>query len=557
MGKVEQFLGEKFLIKKFPELKKSGAVKREVERQKRDGNPPVKDPAERITNWLNRLEGTKGHRDNPEKLKSLKDFYYSEYVIKPENIPDSYFENQRRIAREEGRGDIEITPQIKQELTETIIKDQKASLDTWINYFVSPDADAYPIWSKYWSFRSMLRLSNYDKEKKAFSTRSKDTVSPFPDLNREALAYVVDVIDERINNKYTAYVPIKDNAPKLQELLSKEDFGKLYAYAIENITPAETNELFITEGKWVKYPKGSDHIPLVNSLQGKGTGWCTAGESTAEIQLKGGDFYVYYSKDRSGKPAIPRAAIRMEEDKIAEVRGIAFEQNLDPYIQDVVEKKLDGFPDKEKYKKKTADMKLLTQIDNKQKKGEGLTKDELEFLYELYARIEGFGYQEDPRIKEIKGERNKRQDYALIFNCKPDQVALSEKELNQKTTVFDGSFNYRFGSKELYPSLTSVVGYVYLRYNQVKELPANLTYIKDSLDLRNTQIEKLPANIIYIGGNLWVNDSQLNEFPGSLIYIGGDLQVNGKVNKLPTNINNIVKGEIFRDKYNENYNIFE
>ena len=44
-------------------------------------------------------------------------------------------------------------------------------------------------------------------------------------------------------------------------------------------------------------------------------------------------------------------------------------------------------------------MKQLTEIDNKTKKGEKLTKDELVFLYEINAPIEYFGYEKDPRIK--------------------------------------------------------------------------------------------------------------------------------------------------------------
>ena len=74
--------------------------------------------------------------------------------------------------------------------------------------------------------------------------------------------------------------------------------------------PTEKNELLATEGQWVKYDQGSDHMPLVELLQGHGTGWCER-EWTAQTQLKAGDFYVYYSKDKEGNSTIPRAAIRM------------------------------------------------------------------------------------------------------------------------------------------------------------------------------------------------------------------------------------------------------
>ena len=64
-----------------------------------------------------------------------------------------------------------------------------------------------------------------------------------------------------------------------------------------------------------------DAQKLFQSLDGKGTGWCTAGHSTAEIQIRSGDFYVYYTYDANNEPAQPRIAIRMEgKDKIGEVR---------------------------------------------------------------------------------------------------------------------------------------------------------------------------------------------------------------------------------------------
>ena len=57
------------------------------------------------------------------------------------------------------------------------------------------------------------------------------------------------------------------------------------------------------------------------SLEGKGTGWCTAGHSTAQTQVESGDFYVYYTNDSNGEPTQPRLAIRMDGDnRIGEVR---------------------------------------------------------------------------------------------------------------------------------------------------------------------------------------------------------------------------------------------
>ncbi len=450
MGQGEKFPGLEFLAKKYP--KRSSRFINEE--RKRRGKNGVEKSEEKIADWL---LGINMDRDDPVVLGRIKQYYHKKYVIKPDEIPDTYFELQRRLAREQGHGDIEITEERKRQLTEVVISDQESSLDTWIDYLASPDAGAYPMWSKYWAFWSMVKLSAYDKEKPAFGKRGKGTTAPFPDLNREALSYVVNIISKKVEKK-----PIEepeDNS-ELQKILQSENFGDLYAYAIEKVTPGKETELQNTRGEWVKYEQGSDHMPLVASLQGHGTGWCTAGESTARVQLQGGDFYVYYSYDDIGKPSIPRVAIRMQENRIAEVRGIAIEQNLDPYIGPVVEKKLKEFGHEgDVYTKKSADMRRLTALENKAKSGQELTKDDLTFLYEINASIEGFGFQEDPRIKELRGKRNSEIDMSIFFECAPEQIARTPEGINENTKAYVGKLE-----GGVFQKLPENVEYIYRRF---------------------------------------------------------------------------------------------
>lgn len=286
-------------------------------------------------------------------------------------------------------------------------------------------------------------MGDYDKEKKSFTKRSKDTVKPFPDINREALAYVLDAVSKKYGKQHIELLALNEEEKKeFEQLLQGENFGKLYAWALEKTAVPPQEGLENIRGKWVKYPQNSDHLPLVESLQGHGTNWCTAGESTAEAQLRGGDFYVYYSLDKQGQPTIPRVAIRMQGNQIAEVRGIAKEQNLDPQIGGVVQEKLKSFPDGLKYEKRVGDMKLLTEIEQKiLRQGSGqakLTKEELLFLYEVESKIEGFGYQRDPRIKELRDQRNPEEDMLIIFECTRDQIAHNSKEINQNPKAYLG-----------------------------------------------------------------------------------------------------------------------
>ena len=495
--KMEE-VGEQFLHKKESRLHMSLPVKHEMERKKRAGERVSQKPADKIADWLKVIERTHmGHRDDPRVTERIKGYYHKKYVLKSEEIPESYFENQRRLARELGHGDIEITNESRSQQSEVIISDQESTLDNWIDYFSSPDSDNYPMWAKYLAFKGMLKLGAYDKESHAFAKRDKETVAPYPDLNREALAYVVDAIIERAKKKQITMV--EDN-PELRQLLEGANFGKLYVYAIEKVTPTEENELLNTEGKWVRFPKGFDplaFIPenfdraLVPSLQGHGTGWCTAGEWTAQAQLKGGDFYVYYSCDRSGQATIPRIAIRMQDTEIAEVRGIAHKQNLDPYIGDVLEKKLGEFGQGgEIYKKRVVDMKRLTEIDRKNTSGKELTTEELRFLYQFDSKIEGFGYQKDPRIQEILANRDPKSDLSLITGYSKEQISTTKEEALAGGIKLHYGFLH-FGSLRLTKRMKLpeiIIGSVNLgRLQSAEGLTLPAERISGFLDLHNLQ----------------------------------------------------------------------
>jgi hypothetical protein len=434
-----QLLKNKYDLHKAPEVENAAR-----QTQRHTGKKVPQDPLFRIQNYLDRinniinpsqLEGHSSFDRQERNIDMLKSRLYDRFVVKPDEISDNYWENQKRIIRERGQGgDLERVnwEELKRQNTEAIIADQRSSLDKWIDYLSSPDAP-YSDALKYFTLRSVINMAEYDKEKKIYPQRSKGTTKPFPDLNREALAYVLDAISKKYQGQKT-----DQNDPEFEKLLQGENFAKLYAWAIEKVTPASEEQLSFNKGEWVKYPQGSDHMPLIQSLQGHGTGWCTAGESTAKTQLQGGDFHVYYSNDQEGKPTIPRAAIRMEEGRIGEVRGIAKEQNLDTGAVVVVEEKLKEFPDGESYKKKVEDMRLLTNIENKTKEGQNLTAQDLVFLYEINSPIEGFGYQKDPRIVELRSQRSAEEDMPVVFECGKSQIARKVSEIRSDTKVYVG-----------------------------------------------------------------------------------------------------------------------
>ena len=389
---------------------------------------------ERLLNYFNRLE--KIHKrvsesKNKSDEKLLKGFYYDLYVIKPEDIPESYFQNQVKLARERGYGNIELTNEDKKRMTDQVIEDQKHSLDKWIEYFLyDEESKSYEMWEKYWVFQGLQNLGKYDKKTYKFSKRDKTTVYPFPPVEREFIFTTLHLMED--------YIKDKKGDEEIKSALGSGNFKMLYEYVIKQSMLKDKLQSNTTSGKWVKYEQGSDYNILRDSLQGYYTGWCTAaGENFAKSQLAGGDFYVYYSFDNNGEAKIPRIAIRMDgKNKIGEIRGIADRQNMEPEMMPILEEKLKEFPDRDKYLKKEHDMKLLTLIDKKVNNNIELTLDELKFLYEIDSKIEGFGYEKDPRINEIKNKRNIKKDCALIFDVKEEEVALSQEEWEENQNKF-------------------------------------------------------------------------------------------------------------------------
>ena len=471
---------------------------------------------ERLEELHNRVSETRSV--NGEKL--LKSFYYDLYVIKPENIPDAYFQNQVRLAKELGYGNIKLTAEAKKGMIEEVIDDQKKTLDKWIEYFLyDEESKSYEMWEKYWVFQGLQSLGKYDKENSKFSKRDKTTVYPFPSVEREYIFTTLKLMEDFLKDKKSE----KD----IKQALSTGNFKLLYEYVIKQSLFREEQQSNSTDGKWIKYEQGSDYNILRNSLQGYYTGWCTAaGENFAKDQLAGGDFYVYYSLDKNGEAKVPRIAIRMDgKDKIGEIRGIADNQNMEPEMMPILEEKLKEFPNRDKYLKKEHDMKLLTLIDKKVNNNIELTLDELKFLYEIDDQIKGFGYEEDPRIKEIKRKRKKRRDYSLIFNVKEEEVALFKEEwLNNPEkfkVLLDNIYLDSLTSTDGLVLPQHVDGNIGLHYLTSAEGLVLPQHVGNSIDLHSlTSAEGLvlPESI---GGDIYLNS--LTSAEGLVLpkYVGG------------------------------------
>lgn len=450
-----------FLNQKFTDLHKSPEVKKAVEKRiareeytKKQANKLRSNPEAKLDAYLERhaqlfdrtREENKGNTRIDRNVAMLKRAAHKQYVIDPENIPVAVYELDQQIARERGEGTIPITPEYKEKKNAEIIKGQERSLDTWVDYLTGPDA-FYPDWFKYLAFRSITKMDS------AMNKRSRTTTKAFPELNSEALGLVERLIAEQnglaegsaLDTFENVSGGVTDNSDHgeikmVQQIAKKGQFEKLYPLALKKVNQlrlANLEQREQIEGSWTKFDQGSDYRLLEESLQGYGTGWCTA-TGSAEGQLEKGDFYVFYSKDAEGKDKIPRIAIRMERGKIAEIRGINKAQELEPEVYEIMEEKAKTLPGYDEFQKKSAHMKRVTDLVAKKESGEEFSKEELVFLYEIHENIQGFGQSRDERIDELlagrksKAELN-RDDYADLLDLQPAEVALSIDEYTLET----------------------------------------------------------------------------------------------------------------------------
>ena len=396
---------------------------------------------DRIDAYMDRIEDLTDDDRGFSKLKYLLLKRFTINTSDPEalnRLTEGLYESEKRMAIEQGRGAdikrLESTQNVLEVYKPLVLekaKLQQQTLSSWLDYLQQNDAKQ-SMEFRYFVVRSLEKMGTLDKEKVTYTKRTSTTIAPFPELNSEALGWVYKRMTEGLDPE-EAQDPEKKK--KIEAMLKVKDFAKLYALA-QVETAGRFNRETI-EGEWKKYDKGSDYHILERDLKDKGTGWCTA-IGSAQADLQAGDFFVYYSAGEDGKYTQPRVAIRMEQDDVAEVRGVDHRQALEPALLDIAKSKYQDLPGGDKYDKKDADMKRMTLLTEKQEKNEPLTREDLIFLYELDSKIEGFGYDRDDRIEKLRKQRDPNIDIPVIFDCEAKQIARTSQEVNEHTKAYVG-----------------------------------------------------------------------------------------------------------------------
>lgn len=351
--------------------------------------------------------------------KRVWDSAVEELIIKPQDISDGYWEQQKQIARDNGLGDVHLGRREKDELTGQLQEAQRTGLESWRNYLEST-GDQYPVWFKFYAWDGMSRLGTFDKQKGHYGKRSSGTVAPYPQLNPAALGKVFEAVKDQGGND-----------EDVAKLVNSGNFNKLYSHMLLDQkavipTPEKPEDV---RGEWKEY--SSNDIQAITEAA-EGTPWCIAGRSMAESYTSnGGKFLLFHLQDSETGKVSPTAAasVRLDErGQVVELSGL--KGGASQYVEDAliptIQEKVNQLPGGEKYLQAFEDKQMLIQMDRKFQDGEPFSREELLFLYETERPIRYIDtYAKDPRVEQFKRDRNQHQQQL----AESEGIGMKEAEL--------------------------------------------------------------------------------------------------------------------------------
>ncbi len=401
-----------------------------------------KNDERRMDAYLGRLDtGIKKHGSRHER--SLWGQTVDRLIIDGRNIPEDYWRAQEQILRDNGQGR-ELSDTEKGMLIEDIQKRQRESLEAWTGYLAHEECP-YPLWFKVYTIDGVSKMSVFDKEKRVFRKRDKETVAPYPHFNAAVLGKVYAAIadfygiDNELGRRQEEAQESQDNEEEraerdaeLEALVSSGNFNKLYSRLLmsEKVIAKTPERAEDVHGEWVEYGVGQEE-EIASAADG--TPWCVASPSVARSYLVEGGYSTDYKDAEDGSDSKAKfilfhlqdedgrlvdnacASIRLDTNgNVAEISGLGKGQALEDSLVGIVEEKVKTLPGGEVFLERFADKEKLIELDRKMQAGEELSYDELRFIWETDRSITTLDTynSSDPRIAELR----QKYDVSMLAN---------------------------------------------------------------------------------------------------------------------------------------------
>ena len=125
------------------------------------------------------------------------------------------------------------------------------------------------------------------------------------------------------------------------------------------------------------------------------------------------------------------------------------------------------------------------------------------FLYEIDNKIDSFGYNADPRIKELRQGRNMEQDMLTIFEATSDQIAHTPSEINQNTKAYVGQLE-----PGIFTKLPATLEHVYTSFPERKIRRENVEVGDRTAEQFITEMKSENINISTYAESMLMNKEQ-------------------------------------------------
>ena len=329
---------------------------------------------------------------------------------------------------------------------------QRESLREWVDYFSSEETP-FPLWFRVYAWDGMSTMGVYDRERKEYVKRDSETIAPYPGLNQGALAKTYELICSQYAEEGE-----KPDSVKLEQLAKNCNFAAIYTHFMlerKKIipTPERTEDV---RGEWIEYVLGEEKKL---SVAAEGTPWCIASPTVGKQYLEGGRYGAKKSHKNSKarfvlfhleNPEIGQlsesacASIRLGiNGKVEEISGLKSGQALDDALVPIVEAKCETLPGGKKFMNAFRDKNELIRLDNKIKAGEELSREELEFVYEVNRPIHKLDtYNEmDSKLGAIREKYDAKKALEMglpvgkICNAMSDEEKLDNLEILMKAGI--------------------------------------------------------------------------------------------------------------------------
>ena len=203
---------------------------------------------------------------------------------------------------------------------------------------------------------------------------------------------------------------------------------------------------------WVNFKKGSQPVEVFQKIRENNV-WQLTVKDLYDI-LVAHDILIYFVKD------VPKLMIYLADGKrVNGVFGYGENNSIEEEYLDELKKELTKFKCNHNEVGKVNNLIKLYEIKAHK---DDLSKEDLEFLYQIKVPVKGFNNEVEDMLDEILADRDRNEDIASLLDVDADNITDDIDELDENTECFIGNLTIDEENIELASGLKYVIGYIYI-----------------------------------------------------------------------------------------------